>query len=165
MARRRRKVDMDARYFLRVRNLGANKAWGDWLQKQMRTCGFGTDDELADAIGVANSTVFRWRAKGARPDIAQLRQLVGALRTDLRTLLVVSGTLTERELGGAVGRADPLEPRELLERDRSLSQQARVIMLAAYDAAVGSAPAQPRARSVTEMPSRAAARRGKPEKQ
>lgn len=100
----------------------------------MRACGFTTDESLATAIDVAGTTVQRWR-HGARPEIAQLRQLVQPLRTDLLSLLVVAGWLTPGEAGGRVRALEPLTARELLSNDSALSPAARKIMLAAYDAA------------------------------
>lgn len=105
----------------------------------MRVCGFTSDDALAQAIGVSNSTVHRWK-RGAQPEVTHLRQLVQPLRTDLRTLLVVSGTLTERELGGHVPMPAPLTTRDLLDNDPDLSREAREILTAAYEAAATAAP-------------------------
>lgn len=142
--------------------------WGEWLTGQMRVCGFGSDDALAQAIGVAGTTVHRWR-KGAHPEVTQLRQLVEPLRTDLRTLLVVSGTLTERELGGRAGRTDPLTAREVLENDQTLSAEARQILLAAYDTATAVPEQARRSRRIqassdrSDDSLRAVARGGKPE--
>lgn len=160
--------DLSGVYVLRVRSTGRGVDWSRWLTGQMRACGFGSDEALAHAIGVSNTTVHRWR-KGSHPEVTQLRQLVEPLRTDLRTLLVVSGTLTEREIGGRAGRVDPVNARELLELDPSLNSDARRILLAAYDAAAStvSAPAagasRRTARSAASTELRAVARDGQSE--
>jgi len=121
-----------------------SKSAGDgferWLRQALHDSRVGNAANLARSTGVADSTVSRWLA-GTAPDIDQCRKLAGALGVPMLEVVVRAGHLTRAEAqlreARAVVPVVRLEPREALVGDDSLADDARVILLAAYDAARG----------------------------
>ncbi|MEV0227998.1 helix-turn-helix domain-containing protein [Nonomuraea sp. NPDC050786] len=65
-------------------------AFGEWVDQTARALGYRTDAQLADALGVQQSTVTRWR-KGSQPQIKHLVGLAKLFKMKIEPLLALSG--------------------------------------------------------------------------
>jgi transcriptional regulator with XRE-family HTH domain len=64
---------------------------------------------LARAANVNQAQVTRWLGEGVKPSIEAIRRVCRALGRDMREGLIVTGTMTERELGIAYSPSGPTE--------------------------------------------------------
>ncbi|MFC5821128.1 helix-turn-helix domain-containing protein [Nonomuraea harbinensis] len=77
-----------------------------WLAATARASGYGSDAQLAEALGLQQSTVSRWR-KGTRPHITHLVKLGQLFRMSIEPMLVMSGHVPADLLGNTEPPALP----------------------------------------------------------
>lgn len=61
-----------------------------WLDGMARAYGYARDADVARGLGLPQSTVSRWR-RGARPSVEHLMKIAKTFRTDLVSLLALTG--------------------------------------------------------------------------
>lgn len=68
---------------------------GQFILDRMATCGYETQDDLAQAMGVPQGTVWRWIYKPHQPTPTSLAKLAGALDTPAGDLFMLAYALGE----------------------------------------------------------------------
>lgn len=83
--------------------------FADWLIATGRAMGYATYTSLAQALGVPQPTVSRWKA-GAKPSVEHLVRISELFGIELKTLLVLSGHMkgdvSSEQLGPPPSEAD-----------------------------------------------------------
>jgi transcriptional regulator with XRE-family HTH domain len=78
------------------------RGFGERLAKARKTAGFGTQEKLAEALGVSQGTVGNWESGANTPTIKQAVELASALAVSVGSLIGETETPTQ---GAAMERA------------------------------------------------------------
>lgn len=84
-----------------------------WLDQLMESLGVQSDTQLANRVGIANSSVIsNWRRGQTQPDVGNLRKLAAAARVPAVQLYTMAGRIEPSDLETAAPTEPPM-PREI----------------------------------------------------
>lgn len=104
----------------------------DWLATTARANGYGSDAQLAEALGLQQSTVSRWR-KGTRPHITHLVKLGQLFRMSIEPMLTMSGHVPPDLLRNTEPPAPPTPPIVRQIQEASLPDGVKKALLDYWD--------------------------------
>lgn len=122
-------------------------AFGEWLDITLSNKGV-QGRRVADAVGVSDATVSRWRSGLSLPDQGQLVLIAELLELDPRRLAVTAGVLPPAMAPGVepYPMPEPTAQRDAVRRQiakiKGLTEDGREKLLATYDQMILEAPAE-----------------------
>lgn len=87
--------------------------FSSWLEATRKAMGFRTNTALAEALGIPQPTVSRWKS-GAQPSVEHLAKLSDLFGVSLKTLLVLAGHLPGQADGPEFTEGGPQSPEGML---------------------------------------------------
>jgi len=103
-----------------------------WLDQLMDSLGVQSDNQLAQRVGIASSSVIsNWRRGQTQPDVANLRKLAVAAGVSPVEVFAKAGRIEDADMSGARESVEPMprQFRDLVDLYNTSDKETRKVIL------------------------------------